>query len=76
MVHLIPDINGGVLLASTYGSKGLYRWNPLDEEVKIISAEHGPWFANHFHDWMNHIYINSGDGNRSVRELVLWRWFE
>ena len=70
MVHMQEDVHGGVLIASTFGSKGLYRWFPDDGEVKIIHASHGKWFADHFDTWMNQISI---DGE-TISMIAERRW--
>ena len=70
-IHMQEDINGGVLIASTAASKGLYRWFPEDGEVQIIMASHAAWFADHFHAWMNHFTVN-GEPITHVAE-ARWR---
>jgi hypothetical protein len=69
-VHMQEDIHGGVLIASTRGSKGLYRWFPEDGEVKIIYASHAAWFADHFDAWMNQITLNG----ETISMIAEQRW--
>lgn len=70
-LHITPDRYGGVLIASTLGSKGLYRWFPEDGEIKILAHDgFGPYFAKRVHQWLDSIFI---DG-QTVAEIAMDRW--
>lgn len=70
-IYLTPDRFGGILIASTLGSKGLYRWFPDDGEVKIISSDgFGEYFKIRIHEWLSLMKI---DGE-SLPQIVEGRW--
>ena len=76
-LHLMKDAYGGVLIASTFASKGLYRWFPQKSEIKAISHiidQFGNtgcvYFMKHLDGWMNMFKI----GGFSISDIAKERW--
>ena len=69
-IHMQRDRYGGVLVASTFASPGLFRWFPGDGKIKIIHADCAEHFAEHFDGWMSKITIEG----EYVPMLCDYRW--
>lgn len=74
MVHVIPDIDGGLLLASTYASKGLYRWIPDNDEVYCVDRKKNGYSTDYFTQNVLSWFKAKNAEGRSIAEIVLEKW--